>query len=105
MVDDAEVPLFKFVTGKFPVTPVDNGNPVALVNVTDVGVPKIGVTSVGEIAKTLLPEPVVAITDNAPVPPDVETTPFDVKFESVDIFCDVLTVTVPDVLVKPVENV
>jgi hypothetical protein len=33
--------------------------------------PKTGVTSVGEVAKTLFPVPVLAITERAPVPPDV----------------------------------
>jgi hypothetical protein len=37
--DDAEVPLLRLVTGKFPVTPVDNGNPVAFVSVPLDGVP------------------------------------------------------------------
>jgi hypothetical protein len=37
-----------------------------LVSVADVGVPKIGVTSVGEVDNTLLPEPVLVVT---PVPP------------------------------------
>jgi len=36
----ADVPLFRFVTGKLPVTPVDSGKPVALVSVPDEGVPK-----------------------------------------------------------------
>jgi hypothetical protein len=35
----ADVPLFKLVTGKFPVTPVVNGKPVAFVNVALAGVP------------------------------------------------------------------
>jgi len=35
----APVPPFKLVTGRFPVTPVVNGNPVAFVNVADTGVP------------------------------------------------------------------
>jgi hypothetical protein len=34
------VPLFKLVTGRFPVTPVDNGRPVALVSVILDGVPR-----------------------------------------------------------------
>jgi hypothetical protein len=38
------------------------GNPVALVNVTDVGVPKTGVTNVGDVAKTRAPEPVSSVT-------------------------------------------
>lgn len=41
-----------------PLTPALIGRPVPLVNVTEVGVPKIGVTSVGEVARTLLPVPV-----------------------------------------------
>ena len=49
-----------------PDTPVEIGNPVALVNVTLVGVPRIGVTKVGLVDKTLLPEPVEVVT---PVPP------------------------------------
>jgi hypothetical protein len=39
VVADALVPLFRFATGKFPVTPVDNGKPVALVKVPLDGVP------------------------------------------------------------------
>lgn len=35
----ALVPLFKFVTGRFPVTPVVRGSPLALVRVNEVGVP------------------------------------------------------------------
>ena len=53
-------------TGSVPVTPVDSGNPVPFVSVTEVGVPKTGVTRVGEVLSTLLPEPVDAVT---PVPP------------------------------------
>ena len=44
-----------------PDTPVLIGKPVALVNVTDVGVPRIGVTKVGEVAKTAEPEPVSSV--------------------------------------------
>jgi hypothetical protein len=43
-----------------PETPVDIGKPVALVNVTDVGVPKVGDTNVGDVDKTTVPEPVDA---------------------------------------------
>ena len=64
--EDALVPPFKLATGRFPVTPVDNGKPVQLVSVPEVGVPKTGVTSVGEVDKTLLPDPVEVVT---PVPP------------------------------------
>jgi hypothetical protein len=38
------------------------GKPVALVNVTDVGVPRIGVTKVGEVAKTFAPVPVSSVS-------------------------------------------
>jgi hypothetical protein len=38
-----------------------------LVSVADVGVPRIGVTSVGEVDKTTLPVPVLVVT---PVPPE-----------------------------------
>jgi len=60
--DEALVPLFKLVTGKLPVTPVDKGNPVAFVNVTLVGVPNNGVTNVGDVANTNAPEPVSSVT-------------------------------------------
>lgn len=62
----ADVPELRFVTGKLPVTPVDNGKPVALVSVPDVGVPRIGVTKVGDVDKTVSPVPVLVVT---PVPP------------------------------------
>jgi hypothetical protein len=63
---DAFVPLFKLVTGRLPVTPVDKGSPVAFVSVAEAGVPKVGVTNVGLVDNTLLPEPVEVVT---PVPP------------------------------------
>ena len=49
-----------------PLTPVEIGKPVALVNVALVGVPRIGVTSVGEFDNTTLVVPVLVVT---PVPP------------------------------------
>jgi hypothetical protein len=53
-------PVPPLATGSVPVTPVDKGRPVAFVRVTDVGVPKIGVTSVGLVANAnTVPEPVV----------------------------------------------
>jgi hypothetical protein len=42
-----------------PETPVEIGNPVALVNVAENGVPNTGVTNVGLLDNTLLPEPVL----------------------------------------------
>jgi len=44
-----------------PDTPVLIGKPVALVNTADEGVPKAGVTSVGDVANTLAPEPVSSV--------------------------------------------
>jgi hypothetical protein len=64
---DALVPLFKLVTGKLPVTPVVSGNPVAFVSVTEVGVPRIGVTKVGLVAKTFAPVPVEVVTPEPPL--------------------------------------
>ena len=55
-----------FATGSVPVTPVVKGKPVALVRVTLVGVPNIGVTRVGVVDNTTLPVPVLVVT---PVPP------------------------------------
>jgi hypothetical protein len=48
-----------------PDTPVEIGNPVALVRVAEDGVPSAGVTSVGEVAKTRFPEPVSSVTADA----------------------------------------
>jgi hypothetical protein len=59
-------PVPPLATGSVPVTPAVRESPVALVNTTDVGVPSTGVTSVGLVDKTLLPEPVEVVT---PVPP------------------------------------
>jgi len=44
-----------------PDMPVDTGRPVALVSVADVGVPRMGVTSVGEVANTFAPLPVSSV--------------------------------------------
>ena len=41
-----------------PEMPVETGKPVALVKVAEDGVPRAGVTSVGLVARTLLPVPV-----------------------------------------------
>ena len=45
-----------------PLTPVLIGNPVALVSVAADGVPRLGVTSVGLVAKTSDPLPVSSVT-------------------------------------------
>jgi len=54
--------------GSVPVTPVASGRPVAFVSVTDDGVPSAGVTSVGLVANTMLPEPVVVLPSAVTVP-------------------------------------
>jgi len=59
-------PVPPLATGSVPVTPVVKGKPVVLVSTPDVGVPSRGVTSVGLVDRTLLPEPVEVVT---PVPP------------------------------------
>jgi hypothetical protein len=51
--------------GRVPVTPVVRGNPVALVRTAEEGVPRAGVTNVGLVAKTTLPDPVVVAADIA----------------------------------------
>ena len=66
-------PVPPFVIAKTPVTPVVKGKPVAFVNIAAEGVPKAGVTKVGEVALTTSPEPVVAISSTIPAP--VETRP------------------------------
>jgi hypothetical protein len=60
------VPVPPLAIGSVPVTPVVKGSPVAFVSVAEEGVPKAGVTNVGLVDNTLLPEPVEAVT---PVPP------------------------------------
>ena len=49
-------------TGSVPVTPVVKGKPVADVKTKAVGVPRAGVTNVGEVANTNEPEPVSSVT-------------------------------------------
>lgn len=56
------IPVPPFATGKMPVTPVVSGSPVAFVSVSTDGVPRAGVTSVGELEKTKAPEPVSSDT-------------------------------------------
>ena len=64
---DVVTPVPPLATGKVPVTPVVNGKPVALVSVTDCGVPKIGVTNVGEVPRLVKDEPVTPDASVAPV--------------------------------------
>jgi len=62
VVAEAPVPLFKLPTGRFPVTPVVRGKPVQFVRTPEAGVPKAGVTKVGEVANTNAPLPVSLVT-------------------------------------------
>jgi hypothetical protein len=48
-----------------PAMPVETGRPVAFVSVAAEGVPRFGVTRVGEVAKTREPEPVSSVTAEA----------------------------------------
>ena len=53
-------PVPPLATGSSPVTPVARGKPVALVNVTTDGVPRLGVVNTGDVASaTMVPVPVV----------------------------------------------
>lgn len=63
---DVVTPVPPLATGSVPVTPVVKGRPVTFVITPDAGVPKAGVTRVGLVDKTTLPEPVEVVT---PVPP------------------------------------
>ena len=56
------LPVPPFATGKVPVTPVPRGSPVALVRTMVEGVPRLGVTKVGEVANTSAPLPVSSVT-------------------------------------------
>ena len=64
--DAVVCPVPPLPMGNVPVTPVVSGSPVTLVITPEVGVPSNGVTSVGLVLRTLLPEPVEVVT---PVPP------------------------------------
>lgn len=70
-------PVPPFVVARVPVIPVVNGKPVQLVNVPDVGVPKRGVVSVGDVAKTIPPDPVTLLPSAVatPVPKAVIPVP------------------------------
>ena len=51
-----------------PVKPVEIGRPVAFVSVRADGTPRLGVVSVGDVANTMLPEPVVVLPSAVTVP-------------------------------------
>jgi hypothetical protein len=52
---DAEVPEFRLVTGRLPVTPVVKGSPVAFVKVALAGVPRTGATRVKAVPFVVAP--------------------------------------------------
>ena len=94
-------PVPPLVIGSVPVTPVDKGSPVALVNVTDEGVPRAGVTNVGLVANTRDPVPVSSVTADAKlalvgVAKNV-ATPVPKPLTPVEIGKPVQLVSVPDV--------
>ena len=64
---DVVTPVPPFATGKIPETPDVSGNPIAFDKTTEDGIPKAGVTKVGELLRTTDPLPVDVVT---PVPPD-----------------------------------
>ena len=55
-------PVPPFAIPKMPVTPDVKGKPVKLVAIPAEGVPKSGVTKIGETDKTMFPDPVVPVT-------------------------------------------
>ena len=61
-LDDDGVPKNVATLAPKPETPVEIGRPVQLVRVPEEGVPKAGVTRVGEVANTKAPVPVSSVT-------------------------------------------
>jgi hypothetical protein len=82
-------PVPPLVVGSVPLTPVPNGNPVALVNVIADGVPKFGVVSAGLLDRTTDPVPVEVVV---PVPPYAT---------AIVVPCHVPELTVPNALTLP----
>jgi hypothetical protein len=89
----------KLLDGNSPVTPVLNGKPVALVSVSTVGVPRLGVVNTGDVASTAFPLPVVAAVAATPnATPFVFVhviVPLDANAQSPPTATDVGTVDVP----------
>ena len=99
--DAVVCPVPPLVIGSVPVTPVESGNPVQLVNVPDEGVPRTGVTKVGLVANTRDPDPVSSDTAEARfalvgVAKNV-ATPVPNPLTPVEIGNPVQLVSVPDV--------
>src|SRR6185312_8500553 len=94
------VALHTTVLAACDVSPA-NGKPVALVSVTDAGVPSTGVTNVGDVANTAAPEPVSFVSAAAKladvgVPKNV-ATPVAKPLTPVEIGNPVAFVSVADV--------
>lgn len=64
--EEALDPLLRFATGRFPVTPVERGSPVAFVKTAADGVPKAGVVNVGELVMATEPVPEIAYSPRVP---------------------------------------
>jgi len=89
----AVTPVPPLATGRVPVTPVVNGNPVQLVNVPELGVPNIGVVSVGDV-KVLLVS--VSVEDVVTIfTPSIDTTPADTLASVVSLACPSSRVPTP----------
>jgi hypothetical protein len=86
-------------TGKVPVTPEVKGNPVALVSVAELGVPNTGVTNVGLVANTLLPEPVL-VTLTSPLLESVATAEEAVNEDNIGCAVNVATPVTPKVVLS-----
>lgn len=85
-----------------PEIPVDTGRPVQFVKVPEVGVPRIGVTSVGDVANTSAPLPVsslIAVRSSAEVPVSV------LVVKLMDLFVSVSVVSRPTRVVVAVGRV
>ena len=95
------MPVPPLAIGRMPVTPVVNGRPVAFVRVTADGVPRLGVTNVGDVASTMPPDPVTFWPSAVctPVPKDVMPVPPAVigKVPVVSTDADVAYIAPPDV--------
>jgi len=72
---EADVPELRLVTGRFPVTPVVSGNPVALVNTPDAGVPSAGVVKTGLVSVLLVS---VCVPVRVTTVPSMEIVPVEV---------------------------
>lgn len=93
VVFEALVPLFKLVTDRFPVTPVESGSPVALVRVTEVGVPKIGVVKEGEVVIATFPVPLMVYSPTTPV-----------LLKRILVFVPLVIAVVPIIIPLPLEE-